>query len=101
MMMGREPSLLLDHANGNELNNRWLNLRDATGGQNIQNAKLRRDNISGVKGVSWDCCRNKWRAIISLNRQHYRLGYFNSITAAARVVERKRLELHGAFARHH
>jgi hypothetical protein len=99
MMTGTDPGNFIDHKNGNRLDNRWGNLRLANNGENICNSKLRKDNRSGVKGVTWDSEAKKWRAVISINKRSIRLGRFASLEQAAKVITAKRAELHGAFAR--
>jgi hypothetical protein len=99
MMTGDEPSELIDHIDRDPFNLKWENFREATNGTNIQNSKLRRDNISGVKGVSWDAQHKKWRVTISVNKQHFRLGRFSTVEEAKSIIELKRQELHGEFAR--
>lgn len=53
-----------DHINRNPLDNRRSNLRITTQSQNVFNAKLRSDNTSGHKGVSY--CKNDsvWRVTV-------------------------------------
>jgi len=43
----------IDHINGNGLDNRRANLRQATHTQNMQNRKRSKSNRSGFKGVYW------------------------------------------------
>jgi hypothetical protein len=78
-----------DHVNGNGLDNRRQNLRIVTPSQNLQNARLRRTNKSGSKGVSWDSQTKKWRAWICLNGQSNTkfksLGRFKTIKEAIKV----------------
>jgi hypothetical protein len=88
--------LIVDHKDGNSLNNTLRNLRLATLTQNQANRKVQTTNKSGVKGVSWCSRSSKWKAYIS--RQH--LGYFDSLEEAKRAYERAAELLHGEFALH-
>lgn len=85
-----------DHVNGNGLDNRRPNLRGCTQAQNNCNVRLRGDNTSGVKGVSWRKRERKWIAYVG----RFHIGYFSSLGDAARAVRSRREELHGEFARH-
>lgn len=98
-MTGDEPPEMIDHRDGDELNLRWENLRAATNGQNLQNAKLRRDNGSGVKGVHWDASHKKWRAVISVHKSHHHLGRFDTVADAETAILAARQHMHGDFAR--
>src|SRR6266851_8668054 len=60
------PNQETDHHDRNTLNNRRYNLRKATKSQNRNNQKIRSDNKSGYKGVSWDNRKNKWIAQIAI-----------------------------------
>ena len=88
----------VDHLNGNHLDNRLENLRAATKGENNRNAKIRKDNKSGVKGVGLH--KGKWRARINVNGVQIHLGYFNTKEEAENVVTQARLKYHGDFCRH-
>jgi hypothetical protein len=99
MMTGADPESQVDHRDGDRKNNRWLNLRAATNGENIQNAKLRCDNSSGTKGVSWDAGHKAWKAVITCNGDTIRLGRFKTKLEAAHAVLSARRSRHGEFAR--
>lgn len=99
MQTGIDPVDIIDHEDADRSNNRWLNLREAANGPNIQNSKLRVDNSSGVKGVHWDAQHKKWRAVLTTNGVSVRLGRFASLEEAASVIEAARMRDHGEFAR--
>lgn len=91
---------LLDHKYRIPSDNEIDNLRPATAAQNQQNAKIRTDNTSGVKGVGWHKKTGKWSARISLNGIRLNIGLFNTIKEASDVITKKRFELHGDFCNH-
>lgn len=86
---------LVDHRDGNTLNNRRQNLRLATGTQNQGNAKLRKDNTSGYKGVCYCKTTKKWKAAIGKNT----IGRFDTPEEAYEAYCQKAKELFGEFAR--
>jgi len=100
MMTGSDPAdLLIDHADGNPHNNKLANLRIATSRQNQCNQKVRKDNTSGLKGVSWDSKRRKWQAGIQVNGKRIALGRFNTKEKAYAAYCEAARRLHGDFAR--
>lgn len=96
-MTGIWPNIEIDHIDKDPLNNKFNNLRLATRSQNCCNTGISKNNTSGHKGVSK--AGNKWCAYINLNKKRYRLGHFDTIEEANKVVKQKRAELHGSFAR--
>lgn len=73
----------IDHINGVRDDNRIRNLRLVTPQQNQQNQRSAQSNSkSGVKGVSWDSIKGKWRSSIQHNRVSYYLGLFTTIEEA-------------------
>lgn len=95
---GELPTHQIDHINKITYDNRIINLRLATQTENNCNTKIRRDNSSGYKGITFDKRTNKWRAFIHFNKKTFRLGRFSNIMDAVNVVKEKRKELHGEFA---
>lgn len=81
-MTGEWPVNDIDHANGGRSDNRWLNLRGATRGQNLANKKMDARNTSGFKGVSWSQKSQKWQAHIKVQRKSMFLGFFDTKEAA-------------------
>jgi len=82
-----EMNKQIDHINGNTLDNRRQNLRIVTSRQNGLNSAIRKDNTSGVTGVSWDKKRQKWIARVFDNGKEISLGYFDKFENA--VIARK------------
>ena len=96
---GEWPSHDVDHIDGDGTNNRANNLRRCTHSQNIANAKMQHNNISGFKGVSWDKGHEQWRAYITHDRKRIWLGRFDKIEDAALVRLHAAKERFGEFAR--
>jgi hypothetical protein len=72
----------IDHINLNKLDNQKKNLRWVTRSQNKMNMKVRLDNKSGHKGVSWSVPSNKWWSRITVNGRTYNLGFWTNKIAA-------------------
>lgn len=99
-MTGAWPKDQVDHWNGDRSCNAWINLRSATQGQNNCNAKLRSDNTSGVKGVSFDAGKDKWFAYVTVGGALKCLGHFDDIDTAARVRRAAAEAAYADFVRH-
>lgn len=63
---GEWPKGIIDHLDGNGLNNRLDNLRDVTSTNNGRNSKLISTNTTGVSGVNWNKRDEKWFATKSV-----------------------------------
>lgn len=88
----------VDHKNRNPLDNRKINLRDATPSQQVQNQPVRKTNTSGFIGVRF--CKNiqKWRARIVINYKEINLGCFINKDDAIRARLKAEAEYFGEFA---
>lgn len=88
-MTGKLPpdDMDVDHINLVKTDNRWCNLRLATRSQNMANTSVYRLGTSGVKGVTWDKARQKWRAQLRVNGRKTNLGRFDTCEEAAAKVE--------------
>jgi len=62
--------------------------------------KISSRNTSGVKGVTYDPKRDRYRAGIRVDGVPMDLGRFKTLEEAAAVVRAKREELHGEFCNH-
>lgn len=98
-MTGRLPESNIDHINGDKLDNRWDNLREATDSENNRNARRRKDNKSGVCGVYWEKRSERWLSTICFNKKHIRLGLFDLFEDA--VKARKEAEKQFGFHDNH
>jgi len=98
-LMQLPEGVLGDHKDGNRLDNRRKNIRPCTPLENSRNRGKSINNKSGVPGVQWVRQRNKWVAIIGLNRSTKHLGYFDSFEDAVRARKEAERQYFGEFAR--
>lgn len=89
----------IDHIDGNPSNNMIQNLREATRSEQCSNTKLRKDNLSGLKGISWDKNRNKWLVRVNCNKKTVYQGRFDDLELAELVAIEARDKFHKEFAR--
>jgi len=98
-IMNAPRGMVVDHIDGNRLNNQRSNLRVCSHKENCRNQKkqiIKRS--SRFKGVS--LYRNgKWRVAIKLNQVDIHIGYFESEESAALAYNKKALDLFGEFAK--
>lgn len=90
------PSSQIDHINGNKADNRLVNLREATIGENMQNFRsARSDNKScGLLGASFHKPTGRWRAQIQVNGRVLHLGRFDTAEEAHVAYLAAKRELH-------
>lgn len=91
---------ILDHINGNILDNRIENLREATPAQNQYNAKLRKDNTSGIKGVTFRKSQKTWQVRVKINGVRKYIGDYKSLELAEIAATEARNKYHKEFAKH-
>ncbi len=89
---------LVDHVDGNGLNNQRANLRPASPSENVHNQRLRGSNTSGAKGVAFDKAREKWIGYVGNKAGGFRRR-FDSFQEAHAAVLLARENLHGEFRR--
>ena len=101
LIAGAGDGLMVDHINGDILDNRRSNLRICTNKQNQRNQRLRQNNSTGFKGVCvsrWGGASRRYIAGIRVNKRQIQLGRFASAEEAARAYDRAALEHFGEFA---
>lgn len=90
---------VLDHIDGNPLNNRLENLRPAFPVLNSWNQKKFKNNTTGITGVNWDKRRKQWRARITVKGVVHELGFTSSKFEAACLRKSAELEMFGYYLR--
>lgn len=85
------PELVVDHINGNSLDNRKCNLRICSQAENTYNKSRVANNHSEFIGVSWDKTRYKWAAEIRKGHQRSHIGRYSIKSEAvyARYIAEK------------
>jgi hypothetical protein len=99
VVMGQPKGFEVDHRDSNGLHNCRNNLRIATTKQNQQNARKRKDNLSGYKGVGLHTSSGKWRARIAVNGKVKTLRYFDTPEDAHQAYCEASASYHGDFGR--
>jgi len=95
LLMAPPPGMVVDHIDGNGLNNRRANLRICTPQQNRRNTRPRH-KTSAFLGVSRR--GDKYAARIKHHGREFHLGLFKDEIEAAKARDRKAKELFGQFA---
>lgn len=96
---GRWPEPMVDHEDGDGLNNTWGNLREATQSQNNANMRKREGTSSRFKGVSYDASRKRWSASLKWQGRTIFIGRFAREEDAGAAYMVKAREVFGEFAR--
>lgn len=88
---------VIDHANGNGLDNRLSNLRAATPGENSRNRTVAAGAKAGYRGVRVQ--RGRYIANISIDTRDTHIGSFATAEEAARAYDAAAFSKQGEFAR--
>lgn len=98
-MDGAFPPEDADHINGDQADDRWINLRAVTHQENIKNSAIPKNNTSGKIGVSWHKPLKKWRSQIRVDGKAIYLGVFFEFDDA--VAARKKADIKYGFHANH
>lgn len=79
--LGHKPcgmKIIVDHIDGDILNNNLSNIQLTTNGENTRKQRKRLNATSNFVGVSFCKSSNKWRAQIQINKKKKYIGIYNS-----------------------
>lgn len=96
MFYGYMPKIV-DHIDGNKQNNNISNLRAISKAGNALNSKVRKDNTSGVKGVTWNKAAKKWQVQLHVGTKYKYFGVYFDLMVAKFVADAMRHKYHGEF----
>ena len=98
LIMNAQRGWVVDHINGDGLDNRRSNLRLVTYSQNAANRRARAGGTSRFKGVTWHKQSKKWQAVIRVNGRPMYLGVFADESDAAAAYNKAAIEGFGECA---
>lgn len=98
IIMNPPDDKVVDHINGNKLDNRKSNLRVCTNQENTMNRGKNKNNSSGYKGVYFNKQNQKFRAEIWIDRKKKFLGHFDNPEDGHEAYKKAAVKLHGEFA---
>lgn len=93
-----DSDVIVDHKNGNPLDNRKSNLRLCSRAENSYNKKIQPYNTSGVAGVYWNTEKGKWCAHIGYKNKNINLGYFRCKEDAIKARKEAENKYFGEFS---
>ena len=92
-----DDTIVVDHINHKQYDNKKCNLRPCSAKENSYNTSLSKNNTSGVNGVSLTK-DGKYRAYINYNDKQIHLGYYNTLDEAKNARKIASIKLYGEFA---
>lgn len=97
MALGVKDGEIVDHINGDSLDNRRCNLRLVTASQNARNMIKHKATSSKFKGVSH--YKGRWRARIKVNNVSIWIGTYGDEAHAAYAYDMASMKYHGEYGR--
>jgi len=94
MVMNAPKNLMVDHINGNRLDNRKENLRLCS----VQNNSVNKKGRMGYKGIYFSKDTKKWIAQITKRYHTKSLGSFKTPEEAALAYNKAAKRIHGKYA---
>lgn len=98
VIMRAKSSQIVDHINGNKLDNRRINLRFCSKAENAFNSVIDKQlGRSKERGISWDSQLGKWRVRFLCNGKVIYGGSFFTVEEAIPVRNELYFRYHGSF----
>ena len=94
-----DPKILIDHKNGDGLDNQKHNIRVCTNAQNTRNRDKIKTNVSGYKGVSYNKKLSCWECKIGVDNKTVNLGLYRTAVEAAIAYNEGATKYHRQYAR--
>ena len=99
LLLDPPSGMVIDHIDGNSLNNKLCNIRVCTPSENAMNSGLFSHNTSGIKGVTFDNQSGLWVAQIMVEQRTVYLGSYENKSEARDARVEFATETFGEFAR--
>lgn len=80
---------IIDHKDRDRTNDKWNNLREATGSQNMHNSSIQVGRSSKYKGVLWHKRDRKWMVKIKIGPNRVYLGGYKDEKLAGAIYDRE------------
>ena len=96
VIMNTPSNMVIDHIDGEGLNNQKYNLRNCLPKENARNTRIASNNTSGYKGVYR--FHKSWRAVIFLNGKMIHLKMCSTPLEGAKIYNEAAIKYHGEFA---
>ena len=90
---------IIDHKDGNALNNNPSNLRLATFSQNAHNRKIHKNNSIGEKNIIYCKKKKRYRVRFKINKKVIEIKSCDTLEEAIKIRDQKIKELAGEFYR--
>lgn len=97
LIMSPGSGLVIDHIDGNGLNNQRSNLRVCTHSENMRNSKGRSHSQTGVRNVRLNKKSGKYEVCVRVESIRHRKSGFASLEDASQYAISLRAKLHGEF----
>jgi hypothetical protein len=95
-LLNPEDDKVVDHINGNPLDNRRCNLRLCSPKENARNSSVSKNSQTGVLGVSY-APKGRYRARIMVDRKGITLGYYDTLEEAVKSREKAEILYFGEY----